>query len=186
MDEIQLECEQKMDKAVEYLRGELRGVRTGRASPALVEYVKVDYYGSPTDLRQLAQVSVPEPTQLLIKPHDPSSVNDIIKGIQAAGLGLNPVGDGKAVRVSIPPLSTERRRDLVNSVHKMGEQQKVAVRNARRDANRHIDQLVRNKAQHISEDDAKAAKDQVQDATKQHEVKIDELVKAKEQEVMET
>jgi len=186
LDEIQLDCEEKMDKAVEYLRGELRGVRTGRASPALVEYVKVDYYGSPTDLRQLAQVSVPEPSQLLIKPHDPSSVNQLIKGIQASGLGLNPVAEGKAVRVSIPPLSTERRRDLVNSVHKMGEQQKVAVRNARRDANKHIDQLLKDKSQHISEDDAKAAKDEVQESTKKHEAEIDELVNAKEQEIMET
>ncbi len=185
IDEIMLECEEKMDKAVEYLRGELRGIRTGRASPALVEYVKVEYYGSQTDLRQLAQVSVPEPTQLLIKPHDPSCVNEIIKAIQAAGLGLNPAAEGKAVRVSIPPLSTERRRDLVNSVHKMGEHQKVAVRNARRDANKLIDQTVKDKDQHLSEDEGKSAKDEVQELTKKHEQAIDEMIKAKEAEVME-
>ncbi len=185
IDDILLECEEQMDKAVDYLRGELRGVRTGRASPALVEYVKVDYYGSQTDLRQLAQVSVPEPTQLLIKPHDPSSAGEICKAIQSAGLGLNPVTEGKAVRVSIPPLSTERRRDLASTVHKMGEQQKVAVRNARRDANKHIDLLAKDKDQHIPEDAAKAAKDDVQESTKKHEEQIDELIKAKEAEIME-
>lgn len=185
VDEILLECEEQMDKAVEYLRGEMKGIRTGRASPALVEYVKVDYYGSMTDLRQLAQVSVPEPTQLLIKPHDPSSVQEVIKGIQQAGLGLNPVAEGKAVRVSLPPLSTERRRDLVNSVHKMAEQTKVAIRNTRRDANRHIDQAQKDKANELTEDGAKAAKDEVQDLTKKHEEAIDEIIKAKEAEIME-
>ena len=185
IDEILLECEDKMDKAVEYLRGELKGIRTGRASPALVEYVKVDYYGSATDLRQLAQVSVPESTQLLIKPFDASSVGEIVKAIQNAGLGLNPVAEGKQVRVSIPPLSTERRRDLVNSVHKMGEQAKVAIRNVRRDANKHIDQAEKDKASEATEDDAKHAKDEVQDLTKKHEAAVDELMKSKESEIME-
>lgn len=185
VDEILLECEDKMDKAVDYLRGELKGIRTGRASPALVEYVKIDYYGSATDLRQLAQVSVPEPTQLLIKPHDPSSVSAIIKGIQSAGMGLNPVAEGKAVRISIPPLSTERRRELVGAMHKMAEQTKVAIRNVRRDANKHIDQAQKDKATELTEDDAKRAKDEVQDATKKHEATVDELVKNKEAEIME-
>jgi ribosome recycling factor len=108
IDEILLECEDKMDKAVEFLKGELKGIRTGRASPALVEYVKVDYYGSPTDLRQLAQVSVPEPTQLLIKPHDPSALQAMVQGIQAAGLGLNPMSEGKAIRINLPPLNRAR------------------------------------------------------------------------------
>lgn len=185
VDEILLECEDKMDKAVEYLRGEMKGIRTGRASPALVEYVKVDYYGSSTDLRQLAQVSVPEPTQLLIKPHDPSSVQDVIKGIQNAGLGLNPMAEGKAIRVNLPPLSTERRRDLVQSLHKMAEQAKVAVRNTRRDANKHIDQAQKDKNSAVTEDQAKSAKDEVQELTKKHETAIDEMMKAKEAEIME-
>ena len=185
IDEILLECEDKMDKAVEYLRGELKGIRTGRASPALVEYVKVDYYGSATDLRQLAQVSVPEPTQLLIKPHDPSALQDVIKGIQSAGLGLNPVAEGKAIRISLPPLSTDRRRDLVNSVHKMAEQAKIAVRNTRRDANRHVDQAEKDKSVAVTEDQAKGAKEEIQDLTKKHESTIEEMIKAKEAEIME-
>lgn len=185
IDEILLECEDKMDKAVEYFRGELKGIRTGRASPALVEYVKVDYYGSPTDLRQLAQVSVPEPTQLLIKPFDTSATGEIVKAIQNAGLGLNPAAEGKQVRVSMPPLSTERRKELVNSVHKMGEQSKVAIRNVRRDANKHVDQAEKDKSNEVTEDDAKHAKEEVQDLTKKHEAAVDELIKAKETEIME-
>jgi len=185
VDEILLECEDKMDKAVEYLKGELRGIRTGRASPALVEYVKVDYYGSPTDLRQLAQVSVPEPTQLLIKPYDASAVQEIIKGIQSAGLGLNPSAEGKAVRVSMPPLSTERRQQLANSVHKMGEQAKVSIRNIRRDANKHIDQAQKDKSTELTEDEAKSAKDEVQEQTRKHEAAIDEMVEHKTHEIIE-
>jgi ribosome recycling factor len=185
IDEILLECEDKMDKAVEFLKGELKGIRTGRASPALVEYVKVDYYGSPTDLRQLAQVSVPEPTQLLIKPHDPSALQAMVQGIQAAGLGLNPMSEGKAIRINLPPLSTERRRELVQSLHKMAEQSKVAVRNVRRDANKHIDQVQKDKATSVTEDQAKAAKTDVQELTRKHEAAIDEAMKAKEAEIME-
>ena len=185
IDEILLECEEKMDKAVEYLTGELRGVRTGRASPALVEYVKIDYYGSMTDLRQLANITVPEPTQLLIKPYDASSVQAIAKGVQAAGLGLNPVVEGKSVRLNLPPLSGERRQQLANSVKQMGEQAKVAIRNVRRDANKHIDQLAKDKAAGVTEDDAKAAKDEVQQFTHQHEAKIDELLEAKRKEILD-
>jgi len=185
IDQALLECEDKMDKAVEFLRGEVKGIRTGRASPALVEYVKVDYYGSPTDLRQLAQVSVPEPTQLLVKPHDPSALQAIIQGIQNAGLGLNPAAEGKAIRINLPALSTDRRRELVASLHKMAEQSKVAIRNVRRDANKHIDQAQKDKSMGVTEDDVKSAKDDVQEFTKKHETAIDELMKAKEAEIME-
>ncbi len=185
LDEIQLDCEDRMDKAVEYLRGELRGIRTGRASPALVEYVKVDYYGSPTDLRQLAQISVPEPTQLLIKPFDASSTGEIARAIQSSGLGLNPQTEQKQIRLSLPPLSGERREQLVTSVKKMAEQAKVAIRNTRRDANKHIDQAEKDKSQHIAEDDAKHAKDEVQKLTDEHEKKVDELVEAKINEIRE-
>lgn len=185
LDEILIECEEHMDKAVEYLRGELRGIRTGRASPAMVEYVKVEYYGSPTDLRQLAQVTVPEPTQLLIKPFDTGAVNDIVKGIQAAGLGLNPMTEGKSIRVQLPPLSTERRKELANSVKQMGEQAKVAIRNVRRDANKQIDQAEKDKAREVNEDEAKDAKDEVQNLTKKHESEVEEMVKAKTEEVLD-
>ena len=183
IDEALLECEEQMDKAVEYLRGELKGVRSGRASPALVEYVKVDYYGSMTDLRQLAQVSVPEPTQLLIRPFDASATDAISKAIQGSGLGLNPIVEGKQVRLSIPPLSTERRQQLANSVKQMGEQAKIAVRNTRRDANKHID--ADQKDGNATEDDAKKAKDEVQSLTKKHEEAIDKMLTDKQKDIME-
>lgn len=185
IDEILLECEDAMEKAVHYLREELRGIRTGRASTALVDYVKVDCYGSEAELRQLALVSVPEPTQLLIKPFDPGTTQSIVKGLQAAGLGLNPQTEGKQIRISVPPLSGERRREFINNVKNMGEKQKVAVRNARRDANKHIDQLEKDKSAHISEDSAKDAKNEVQELLKKYEAKIDELVESKTKEIQE-
>ena len=185
IDEVLFECEDHMEKSIEYLRSEMRGVRTGRASPALVEFVKVDYYGSQTDLRQLANISVPEPTQLLIKPFDASAMSEIVKAIQASGLGLNPVSEAKQIRLVMPPLSTDRRKQLAQSVKQMGEQAKVAVRNARRDANKHIDQAEKDKAQHVSEDQAADAKDKTQELVKQYEAKVEEMVKAKTNEVME-
>ncbi len=185
LDEILLDCEDKMDKAVTHLESELKGIRTGRASPALVEYVKVDYYGSMTDLRQLANVSVPETTQLLIKPFDATSVGAIEKAIQAAGLGLNPQSEGKAIRINIPPLSTDRRKQLVGSVKTMAEQAKIAIRNVRRDANKHIDQLEKDKSSDVTEDVAKSSKEEVQEFTKSHEGRVETLVEAKRKEVMD-
>jgi len=185
LDEILLDCEDRMDKAVEYLRNELRGVRTGRASPALVEFVKIDYYGSMTDLRSLANISVPEPTQLLIKPYDVGSLDAIVKGLQGSGLGLNPIKEGKQVRLMLPPLSGERRQQLAGSVKQMAEQAKVAIRNTRRDANKHIDQLVKDKAAHIPEDQAEATKEEVQTLTNKHEKAVDDLYEAKRKEILE-
>ena len=185
LDEIQLHAEEAMEKAVDYLKGELRGVRTGRASTGLVEYVKVDYYGQPTDLRQLAIISVPEPTQLLIKPFDPSAVNEIVKGIEQAGLGLNPQAEGKQIRLVLPALTGDRRKQLMNSVKQMGEQAKVTLRNARRDANKHVDQLKNDKTQHLSEDDIDAAKEEVQNLLKRYEGQVDTLVQQKTQEIEE-
>ena len=138
-----------MSKSMDYLKGELKGIRTGRASTALVDFVKVDYYGSPTDLKALAAVSIPEATQILIQPFDPGSVQDIKKAIEAANLGLNPVADGKVIRLSVPPLSKERRQQLVQQVKKMGEEAKVACRNIRRDSIKHADQLAKDKDAHI-------------------------------------
>ncbi len=186
LDEIVLEAEEAMDKAVNYLKSELRGVRTGRASTALVEYVKVDYYGSNTDLRQLAMISVPEPSTIAIKPFDASSTQTIVKALQSSGLGLNPNSDGKTIRINVPPLSGERRKQLMGTVKQMAEQAKVAVRNARRDANKHVDQLLRDKAAGISEDDADATKEQIQELLKQYEKQIDELVSHKTKEIEET
>lgn len=172
-----------MDKALEYLKHELKGIRTGRASPALVEFVKVDYYGSPTDLKSLAAVSVSEATQLVIKPFDAGALHEIKKAIEAANLGLNPMVDGKMLRVNVPSLSGDRRKQLVAQVKKLGEDSKIAVRNIRRDANKHIDVLEKDKTQHVSEDQLKDLKDKVQDLLKKHETAIDEAVAAKSKEV---
>ena len=185
IDTILLETEEAMDKALEYLKGELKGIRTGRASTALVEYVKVDYYGSMTDLRQLAMITVPEPTQLLIKPFDASSVQACSKAIQNAGLGLNPQVDGKQIRLNLPALSGERRQQLVGTVKQMGESTKVTLRNSRRDANKHLDKIGKDKTLHIPEDDVTGAKDDIQETLKKHEKTITELVDAKSKEIME-
>lgn len=185
VDEILLDCEDKMQKAVDYLTGELKGIRTGRASPALVEFIKVEYYGSATDLRQIAQVSVPEPTQLLIKPYDASAIQDIAKALQASGLGLNPNVEGKAIRLNLPPLSGERRQQLAGSVKSMAEQAKVAIRNVRRDANKHIDQAEKDKASGVTEDQAKDAKDEVQNLIKKYEGQVDHAAEAKRKEILE-
>jgi ribosome recycling factor len=185
VDEIQLTCEESMDKAVDHLKHELRGVRTGRASTAMVDFVKVDYYGAATELRQLARVTIPEPTQLLIKPFDASCVKEIGKAIEAAGLGLNPVVEAKQVRLNLPALSGERRTQLIGSVKQMGEHAKISIRNARRDANKHIDQAAKDKTQHLSEDNVDDAKDEVQKLLKTYEAKVDELITAKTKEVQE-
>ena len=185
LDESLLICEESMDKAVDYLKGELRGVRTGRASTALVEFIKVDYYGTPTELRQLALINVPEPTQLLIKPFDASCTKEIGKAIEASGLGLNPTVEAKQIRLNLPALSGERRAQLIGSVKQMGEQAKVTIRNARRDANKHIDQAAKDKSLHISEDTAEDSKDDVQKLLKKHEAMVDELIGAKTKEVQQ-
>lgn len=185
LDTILLEADEAMDKAVDYLKSELKGVRTGRASAGLVEFVKVEAYGAETDLRSIAAVTVPEPSQIVIKPFDPGTVKDIARGIEKAGLGLNPIADGKVVRLNIPPLSGDRRRELVNSVKHMGEQAKITIRNARRDANKHIDQLSKDKSASLSEDDVDGAKKQVDEFTKTHEAQVDKAIDAKSKEVME-
>lgn len=176
-------AEQSMGKAVEYLTQEMRGARTGRASTSLVEFVKVDYYGSQTDLRSLAMISVPEPAQIVVKPFDASSIQDIAKAIETAGLGLNPQVDGKQIRINIPGLSGERRKQIIASVKQMGEQAKVTIRNARRDANKHIDQAAKDKTNHISEDEADSAKEDIQKAVKQHEEQIENLLGLKIKEI---
>lgn len=174
-----------MEKAVDYLKHELRGVRTGRASTALVEYVKIEAYGTQADLRTLALISIPEPTQLLIKPFDPSTTQAIIKGIQAAGLGLNPMAEGKQIRLQLPALSGERRNQLIGSVKQMGEAARVTIRNGRRDGNKHIDQVEKDKSQHVSEDDAEKAREEIQNLLKKYEHIVDELITAKSKEIQE-
>ncbi|MCE9592060.1 MAG: ribosome recycling factor [Planctomycetes bacterium] len=185
LDEVMLTTEDSMEKAVEYLKNELRGVRTGRASTGLVEFIKVDYYGSMTDLRAMASITVPEPTQILIKPFDGTTVQSIIKAIQGAGLGLNPIGEGKMVRLQLPPLSGERRTQLISSVKQMGEHAKVAIRNSRRDGNKHLDQLAKDKSQHLGEDAAKRAQDEITEMVKKYEHQAEELIASKTREVQE-
>ena len=185
VDTILLEAEESMEKAIDYLKNELRGVRTGRASTGLVEYVKVEAYGSESDVRSLAMVTVPEPTQLLIKPFDPSTLKDLVKGIEKAGLGLNPMVDGKSIRLNLPSLSGDRRKQLAGTVREMGEKAKITVRNARRDANKQIDQAEKDKSNSVSEDDVKALKDNVQDIVKKYEGQIEELTTAKAKEIEE-
>ncbi len=174
VEKILHECQERMDRSFEHFQRELLGIRTGRATTALIDHLKVDYYGSSTELRELAAVSVPDPTLLMVKPFDPGSQTNIIKALETADLGLNPTADGNAIRISIPPPSAERRRQLVSQVKKMTEQARVAVRNERRDANRHIDQLAKDKTSPLSEDGAKTAKGRIEELTKKHIKQVDE------------
>ncbi|MEO0511353.1 MAG: ribosome recycling factor [Planctomycetota bacterium] len=182
-DTILLEAEESMQKGVEYLDNELRGLRSGRASTALVEYVKIDYYGSPTDLKGLAAISTPEPTQILIKPFDATALQSIRQSLENADLGVNPQVDGKQIRINVPPLSGDRRQQLVAKCKKMGEETKVVLRNARRDANKHADAL--EKEGHISEDEISTLKDEIQELLKKYEGQIDDRVTTKSKEVSE-
>ncbi len=181
--EIIKTCQRQMQKALDYFAEELKGVRTGRASPGLVEHLKVDVasYGSSMDLRELATISAPEPTLLLVKPYDPGTIRDIEKAIQSSNLGLTPMVDGAAIRLPLPLLSGERRRQLTQEIRRMAEAQKIAARNARRDANKHVDAL--EKEHDISEDQAADAKDEIQKLTKQFEAKIEEHSSVKQKEV---
>ena len=179
------ECRQRMDKSLEYFQRELRGIRTGRATTALIDHVKIDYYGSPTELRELAAISVPEPTLLLVKPFDPTSSAAIIKALETADLGLNPQSEGNAIRINLPPPSAERRQQLVGQVKKMTEDARVTIRNERRDANKHIDKLAKDKTSHLSEDGAKDAKDDVEKLTKKHIENVDQTSGKKVSEIEE-
>lgn len=182
-DAVFKQCKDRMDKSVQYYEKELMGIRTGRASTALIEYLKVEAYGSPTDLREIAQVSVPEPTQLMVKPYDPGVKNDIVRAIESADLGLNPMVDGQTIRINVPPPSADRRKQLVGQVKKLAEDTRVAVRNERRDAIKHIDQFAKDKTNSYSEDDAKASKDNIEELTKKHVEQIDKLCETKSKEV---
>lgn len=182
-DEILLDVEEKMESAVEYFREELRGIRTGRASVGLVDHIKVDYYGSPTDLRQLATISTPEANQIVIKPFDPNSIGAIDKAIQSSDIGITPHSDGKVIRLTVPPLSGERRDQLVGQVKKMAEASRVAVRNARRDGNKQVDK--EQKAGEIPEDDAHQSKDRIQKLTDKYEQQVDKLLDGKVKDIQE-
>jgi len=181
--EILLDAEERMDKAVHVFQGQLQGIRTGRATPALVDSIRVDYYGSPTPLKQMANVSVPEPQQILIRPFDAQMVGEIAKAIQASDMGLAPNTDGRVVRLNIPPLSTERRRQMVGRVKELAEEARISIRNIRRDANKHADQSEKDKV--MGEDERDDTKDQIQDLTKKFEGKVNSMADAKEKDVMD-
>lgn len=181
-DEIMLETEEKMESALDFLSNEFKKLRTGRASPALVENIKVEYYGAPTPLRQIANIVIPDPRSLLIKPFDPSSLKEIEKAIQRSDIGLNPVNDGKFVRLNIPPLTEERRKQLASTAKEFAENARVSVRNARRDGNKHVDEIEKNGE--ISEDEAKRLKKDIQELTDDYVQKVDALLEKKIQEIM--
>lgn len=182
-DTILLETEDSMTKALEYLKSEIRGIRTGRASPAMVDFIKADYYGTMTDLKSLAAISVPEPSQLLIKPFDAGSVGAIKQAIESSGLGLNPQVEGKQIRLIVPALSTERRTQLSAKVKKMGEEQKTAIRNVRRDANKHAEGLSKQAGSHFPEDEIETLKEEIQNLLKKYEDDIDHRVEEKVKEI---
>ncbi len=183
VEEVTLDAEARMEKALSKLKGDLTGIRTGRANAGLVDSLRVDAYGSPTPLKQLGSVSVPEPQQILIRPFDPSVLKDIEKAIIASDLGLAPQNDGKVIRLNIPALSGDVRRGMVARTKELAEETKVSIRNVRRDANKAIDTA--EKAKEIGEDMQKSLKDEIQELTKKFEDQATELAKAKEAEVME-
>lgn len=183
VDDVLMECEMHMEKAIEHLLHELRSIRTGRASPALVEHMKVDYYGSPTDLKAIASISVPEATQLLIRPFSPGDIKAIEKAINDSKIGLSPHSDGKSIRLNLPPMSQDRRQQLAGQCKGFAEQAKISIRNARRDANKHLDTEKKNGD--ITEDEDTRGKEQVQELTKTFEAKADELIEKKKAEIMQ-
>jgi len=176
------QTESKMKKALDALHDELKAVRTGRASTALVENIKADFYGAPTPLKQMATLATPQLDMIVIKPFDPGSVREIEKAIKNSDLSIAPVVDGKVIRLSFPPLSGERRTQLVQQAKQVGEQTKVVIRNVRRDANKHLEQLEKDKT--ITEDDLEHGKKLIDDKTKFYTDKIDEVVKHKTDEIM--
>src|SRR5438477_2083491 len=159
-DEIPFDAEERMEKAVSVFRDELRGLRTGRATPALVDGIRVEYYGSPTPLKQLAQISTPDPQQIIIRPFDQGSLKDIEKAIRSSDLGMSPNNDGKMIRLQVPAMSGEQRQKMVTRIKKSAEDAKVACRNIRRDANKNFDAA--EKAKEMTEDDRDQGKEEVQ------------------------
>jgi len=180
--EIVAEDKSKMNKAVEVLQDELKAVRTGRASTGLVENIRVDYYGTPTPIKTIAALSTPQHDMIMIKPFDPGSVREIEKAIKNSDLSIATIVDKGLIRLAIPPLNEERRKELVGQVKRTSEQTKVSIRNIRRDAIKHLEQ--QEKAKAITEDDLKNGKKQIDDLTKEYTDKIDVIVKHKSDEIM--
>jgi ribosome recycling factor len=183
IDDILFDCEEHMEKAVEHLRHELRAIRTGRATPALVEHVQVLYYDVPTPLKSIANIMVPESNQLLIKPFSPGDLKAIERAINDSKVGLTPHSDGKQLRLMLPPMSQETRIKMANQCKGFAETAKISIRNARRDANKLVE--TEEKGGVLTEDEAEKGKEQVQELTKKYEAIADEVVEKKRKEVME-
>lgn len=183
LDQIRKDAEQRMAKSLEALKSELAKIRTGRANAALLDHIRVEYYGAKTPLNQLASISVADARTLTVTPYDKSAASAIEKAIRESDLGLNPAAAGQVLRVPLPALTEERRRDMAKHVHKEGETAKIAVRNVRRDGNQALKELLKKKE--ISEDDDKRAEDAVQKMTDRFIGEIDKLVAAKEQEILQ-
>jgi ribosome recycling factor len=183
IDEFVTEATGRMGKSVDATHEHFNSVRTGRASAALLDRIQIDYYGTATPLKNLATINVPEPRLLTIQPFDPSSIKQVERAIMESDLGLTPSNDGKLIRLPIPQLTEERRKELVKLVRHMAEEGRVAVRNVRRDVMRHLEELVRNGE--VGDDEERAAEGRVQKLTDEHVHKIDDLLKRKEAEIME-
>ena len=182
-EEVVFDAEARMEKAIQILKHNLSGIRTGRANPGLVDSLRVEAYGAPTPIKQLATVGAPEPTQIVIRPYDAGTLKDIEKAIIASDLGFNPQNDGRLIRINIPPLSNEQRKKMVVRIKELTEESKVAIRNIRRDANKAIEQA--QKGKEISEDDRDSMKEEIQEATKKYEAQATEVSKRREADVME-
>jgi len=181
--EVHLQAEEKMKKSLKVYKDELASIRAGRANPSLLDRITVDYYGTPTPLKQISNISAPEPRMILIQPWDTKSISEIEKAIQKSDLGLNPSVDGKVIRLIIPQLTEERRKELLKVVKKTAENAKIAIRNERREANENLKKM--QKASEITEDDYKLAEDKVQKITDKYIEEVENLLSIKEKEIME-
>jgi ribosome recycling factor len=183
IEEFLQDARRRMDAAIEHTRETFNGVRTGRASVALLDRISIDYYGTQTPLKNMATINAPEPRMLTVQPFDPTQIRAIEKAVQESDLGLTPSNDGKLIRLPIPQLTEERRKELVKLVRRYGEEGKVAIRNVRRDVMRHLEELVRNGD--VGDDEERRGEAQVQKLTDEHTKSIDDLMKNKEAEIME-
>ena len=181
--EIVLDVEQRMEKAIDVLKKSLGGIRTGRANPGLVDTLRADIYGSPTPIKQVAGVSAPEANQIVIRPYDPGTLKALEKAIQASDLGLTPQNDGRIIRITVPPLSTEVRQKMVSRIKELNEEAKIAIRNIRRDGNKLCEQ--EEKAKTISEDQCGDLKSEIQNLTKKYEEQSNQRSKAREVDVLD-
>jgi ribosome recycling factor len=183
IEDFLADAKRRMDKSIEATHHEFNSIRTGRASPALLDRITIDYYGTPTPLKSLASISAPEARLLVVQPFDPGAIKNIERAVQESDLGLTPSNDGKLVRLPIPALTEERRKDLVKVVRRVAEEGKVAIRNVRRDIMQHLKELVVNGE--VGDDEERRAEQQVQKITDEHTKSIDDLLKVKEAEIME-